>query len=75
MPEESCEAAAQDAAPAPNYCDHCGTIGAQFWISNLQLDIDSANAGESAVLCRTCYLAYHQQLPAHASWQVHVDPD
>jgi hypothetical protein len=43
------------------FCDHCGeevdpdNSTETFWVSELPVDIDSANAGESAVLCKLCY--------------------
>ena len=41
----------------PTWCDNCATQVReyeQYWIDRLPVGIDSANAGESAVLCRTC---------------------
>ena len=40
------------------YCDHCGdelTEETRIVVPSLSQDIASANAGESAVLCSTCY--------------------
>jgi hypothetical protein len=49
-----------------SYCDNCGeplaTEGEKNWISELGIDIDSANAGESAVLCSDCSLTYHHAM-------------
>ena len=42
-----------------DYCDHCGKViptGRAYAIAGLPVDIDSANAGESAILCGDCYL-------------------
>jgi hypothetical protein len=42
-----------------DYCDHCGKVipaGRAYAIARLPVDIDSANAGESAILCGDCYL-------------------
>jgi len=40
------------------YCDNCGeellTIAHEHWYSEIPWVIDSANAGESAVICKTC---------------------
>lgn len=37
------------------YCDHCGLENANCPVRTLPVDIDSANAGESAILCASCY--------------------
>ena len=47
------------------YCDNCGSENADNWISELPVGVDSANAGESAVLCDTCYRAI---LPELEGW-------
>lgn len=39
------------------YCDDCGkdvTTRPCVWVASLTRDISSANAGESAVLCKPC---------------------
>lgn len=39
------------------YCDNCGievTQNTRYIVSSLPRDISSANAGESATLCRHC---------------------
>ena len=39
------------------YCDDCGkdvTKRPCVWVASLTRDISSANAGESAVLCKAC---------------------
>ena len=41
-----------------DYCDHCGKViptGKAYAVARLPVDIDSANAGESAILCVECY--------------------
>ena len=38
-----------------DYCDHCGKV-IPTGRARLPVDIDSANAGESAILCGDCYL-------------------
>ena len=41
-----------------DYCDHCGKIiptGKAYAVSSLPVNIDSANVGESAILCKACY--------------------
>ena len=41
-----------------DYCDHCGKViptGKAYAVSRLPVDIDSANVGESAILCGDCY--------------------
>ena len=43
---------------APLYCDDCGdklAKGSENWVSKLPANIASANAGESAVLCKKCF--------------------
>lgn len=40
------------------YCDNCGVEGATCPVTELPCDIDSANKGESAILCSHC----HEQL-------------
>ena len=43
------------------YCDDCGDklIGKDFYpITHLEIDIDSANKGESGILCPACYDKY-----------------
>jgi len=43
------------------YCDHCGskiTIDEVNAVSELKCDIDSANKGESGILCSMCYKDY-----------------
>jgi hypothetical protein len=44
------------------YCDNCGeplAPGTESWIAELVVPVNSANAGESAVLCGDCSLDYH----------------
>ena len=41
-----------------DYCDHCGKViptGTAYAVARLPVDIDSANAGESAILCVECH--------------------
>jgi len=40
-----------------SYCDHCGIplVWEKYYIESLPCDIESANKGESACLCRKCY--------------------
>lgn len=41
-----------------DYCDHCGKViptGKAYAVSSLPVNIDSANVGESAILCKACY--------------------
>ena len=41
-----------------DYCDHCGKViptRKSYAVSNLLVNIDSANVGESAILCKACY--------------------
>ena len=43
------------------YCDHCGSkinIDSVHPISELNQNINSANKGESAILCETCKKDY-----------------
>lgn len=43
----------------PEYCDHCGEQIPRYKrvaIERLEFDVESANVGESAVLCLTCNL-------------------
>lgn len=46
------------------YCDECGLLadrdGPPNYISELPVNIDSANKGESAVLCKVCFEALHR---------------
>lgn len=48
------------------YCDHCGneiTKEKSIVVHELSQDIASANAGESAVMCYTCYFTcYNKEL-------------
>lgn len=37
------------------YCDNCGCENANCPVTHLPIDIDSANAGESAILCASCF--------------------
>jgi hypothetical protein len=41
------------------YCDNCGaplpTVNDRFVVAELPCDIESANKGESAVLCKMCH--------------------
>lgn len=42
-----------------DYCDHCGKViptGRAYAVVRLPVDTESANAGESAILCGDCYL-------------------
>lgn len=53
------------------YCDHCGmsekTVGYQIHaIPELQHDVDSANAGESAHLCHACCVVTDNLAPGYA---------
>jgi hypothetical protein len=46
------------------YCDNCGEpmLDKQaLWIEELPIDVDSANAGESAVLCKACFIELDMQ--------------
>ena len=59
--------------PETVFCDNCGTKLAptvcvkmghtllctlrRHYVSDLPVNVDSANAGESAVLCSACYVA------------------
>lgn len=48
------------------YCDHCGSktnIDSVYPISELNQNIDSANKGESAVLCEICIKNYNNKIP------------
>ena len=43
------------------YCDHCGEddrVENMYPIEHLDVDVHSANKGESAVLCEDCYALY-----------------
>jgi hypothetical protein len=48
------------------YCDHCGDelpAVAHIVVPSLSQDIASANKGESAVMCYTCYFTcYNKEL-------------
>jgi hypothetical protein len=48
-------------ADGPRWCDHCGQRvyphSARF-VPSLRVPIDSANAGESAMLCRKCHATH-----------------
>lgn len=46
------------------YCDACGEqlMGARVPFSSLPIDVASANAGESAVLCRDCHVIMIQKM-------------
>lgn len=44
------------------YCDNCGEPDPTNFISQLVIDIDSANSGESAVLCNNCFTDYRAQV-------------
>lgn len=41
------------------FCDHCGCKLAKRWVhvGTLPIDVSSANAGESATLCKPCHNA------------------
>jgi len=46
------------------YCDNCGEPGTErmmYWIETLPMDVDSANAGESAVICKACFVDLQMQ--------------
>jgi hypothetical protein len=43
------------------WCDNCGEPNADHFISQLVIDIDSANSGESAVLCHDCFVNYRAE--------------
>lgn len=46
------------------YCDACGEVltGARVPFSSLPIDVASANAGESAVLCPHCHVIMIQKM-------------
>ena len=47
------------------YCDWCGEDvreEEQVPISRLAMSVDSANAGESAVLCKSCFAEYEKEM-------------
>ena len=49
------------------YCDHCAEdltglpeLEGKYFISKMPVDFDSGLAGESAVLCESCFVDYFE---------------